>query len=192
MTALVRGVINDSTDFGSIHNELRSTSAKTGTALTQTAAPAVATQVSDGTITSSTASIPMARKMTFKVTLPLAASTAYRAPAYAAHASPNFVASGPGAGYPPQRPLETARATAWTSRSLCSGQVGQGAVRMGLPPRIASMRADNRQRFVRRQSDRFGSAVKAASSDGAAARPTDIDTSYENSELSNSASGSSK
>ena len=56
---------------------------------------AVATNVREGTMTSSPAAIPRAWRATSKATLPLASATAWEVPTYAANSSSNLRPSGP-------------------------------------------------------------------------------------------------
>jgi hypothetical protein len=95
MTALVRGVIAFSTLAGSMHQVSALTSTSTAAALTSRTAPAVACQVSPGTITSSPNPTPQASRASCNDTVPLATDTAYLAPTNSAKALLNCRSFGP-------------------------------------------------------------------------------------------------
>src|SRR5471032_776259 len=75
MIAFVAGVIRRSTESGSMHRVLGSTSAKTGIALTPRIVDAEATHDKAGVMTSSPAPTPHASSAIMRLAVPLAAGT---------------------------------------------------------------------------------------------------------------------
>ena len=120
--ALVRSVIAASAATGSRRCVSRSTSAKTGTAPTNSAAEAVAMNVYGGTITSSPIPTPAARSATAIASVPLARQIACPACWYSANSSWNVATTSP--LVLPHFPEFSTSSSAFASSSPYSGHSG--------------------------------------------------------------------
>src|SRR5581483_2055018 len=95
MMPFVRGVNAVSTPSGSRHHVERSMSTNTGFAPTYRTAFAVATYVSDGTMTSSPGPAPSASKARWSAAVPLETESALRTPQSSANVDSNRETKGP-------------------------------------------------------------------------------------------------
>ena len=125
-----------STEAGSSSKVSGSMSANTGIAPKKSGAAGVATNVYDGTITSSPYSTSSTRNPSSKAHVPLTTAIQYVVPWKAANSSSNASTCVP--ELRPHTPNRNTSNSAFSSTPSQTGQVGNGAVRTGVPPSRAS------------------------------------------------------